>query len=430
MVVNRIMILTQIIKWKLTLVNTSPLRIGDDANQFVIDQFGNPFIPGTTLAGAFRSFAQTFCSDNEMKMLFGDESTHQRDAQLIISDGKSTQNHEIETRTGIRIDGKTKTIADNALFSRNLVATGAKFNMQITLKTTEEKMKRYVDIINKILQAIQSGIITLGSYKSIGAGKLSIASCESVHFDCTNESDLYAYVNESKPYKQVVISDSLLMKDIIEIQISGRTASPILVGGVYPNDSNKPDETFMTTHYGEPLIPASSIKGVLRHRVNRIANILEIIEKEKYITYLFGSDESSSDKERGYLQFEDIVLENKSETVSYRIGINPFTGGTRTGALLSEETVEGTFSTTIYLLQKNEYTNVALALLLFALRDLALQQVTIGSGSAIGRGLLHIETLNMKTSEKEVLWDFTQKQTVDKQAWLLELQKALETVRG
>lgn len=423
------MLLTQIIKWNCTIKNISPLKIGDDELNFVLDQFGNPFIPGTSLTGAFRNFAKTFCNPKEIKMLFGDHTIREREAILIISDGKSTKKHNTETRTGIRIDGKTKTIAKNALFSRKLIAPGATFKIQITLKTTNNKLEPYEEIINNILQAVQSGIITLGSYKSIGAGKISIYSCERVHYDCTNENDLNAYVNKTKRYEKITISDSLFLKDIVKVKIKGYTASPIIIGGVYPNDSNKPDETFMTTHDGKPFIPASSIKGVLRHHVNRIANILDLKDKEKYITYLFGADESKSIKEKGYLKFDDIILNNYNSKVYHRIAIDPLTGGTKDGALLSEEVVEGAFTTTIYLLKKNELTNVALGLLLFSLRDLSLQKVTVGSGSAIGRGLLQIETLKMETSERKVLLDFKAEHTIDENQWLIELQQSFETVR-
>ncbi len=56
---------------------------------------------------------------------------------------------------------------------------------------------------------------------------------------------------------------------------------------------------------------------------------------------------------------------------------------------LDEETVVGTFETTLYFQLKEKDTEVSLALLLFALRDLAIAKVSIGSGAAIGRGYFY-----------------------------------------
>lgn len=421
--------ITQIYQWKCTLLSTSPLRIGDDEEDVILDQFDRPFIPGTSIAGACRAFVQTICSEEEVNELFGTQNNRAKDTVLIFSDGKSYDKHMSEVRTGIRIDGATNTTKSGALFQRQMLAPGATFDMTITLKTTTEQHGHYANIVEKMLQAIHSGVIRFGAFKSTGSGKLTIKSCKVVHYDCTKEDDLLAYVERSKPYVNVSFQDDVENDRLVQINLRGKTETPLFIGGQYPNDSNEPDETYMTTVDGKPLIPGSTLKGVLRHRVQRIANVLDLKEKEKYIAYLFGSDEAKSELGTGFLRLEDVILTEEKTKIYYRIAINPFTGGTKDGALLEEETVLGSFETTLHFQQKAKDTNVSLALLLFALRDLAMQKVTIGSGAAIGRGFFAIEQITLKEGEKEVVFHIDTKRVSGDDEWLQQLQQSLESAQ-
>lgn len=421
--------ITQIYKWKCTLRSTSPLRFGGMEDDLVVDQFERPIIPGTSLAGACRAFAQSVASAEEVDELFGSSASQARDTVLIFSDGRSKKKHAVEVRPGIRIDGATKTTTDGALFHRHMLAPGAEFDITLTLKTTKEHHERFSSIVESMLQAIHSGLIRLGAHKSIGSGKFTITSCETVHYDCTDEADLNAYVHETKPYKKMSLSEVINNESFVQITLKGKTASPLLIGGQYPNESNEPDETYITTTDGKPLIPASSLKGVLRHRVNRIANVLQLQDKDKYIAYLFGSNEPNADEGIGTLQLEDIILTKEKTKVYNRIAINPFTGGTRSGALIEEETVVGTFETNLQFQLKEKDSGVSLALLLFALRDLALGKLSIGSGAAIGRGFLNIEQMTMKEGNKEIVFDFHSEKIVGNEEWLQQLQQSLEAAK-
>lgn len=411
--------ITQIYKWKCTLLSTSPLKIGSDDEDIVLDQFDRPFIPGTSIAGACRAFAQSICSAKDVNTLFGGTSGHGKNTVLIFSDGRSFKDYMLDIRPSVNINGATKT--NKNLFKRNMIASGATFDITITLKTTLEEHEKHVKIVEQMLQAIHSGVIRLGSYKSTGSGKFLIQSCEVVHYDCTKEEDLIAYVNESKPFEKVTIAEGTVNEGFVQITLKGRTKTPLLVGGHAPIDAKDPDVIPMKTPDGKPIIPGSSIKGVLRHRVTRIANVLQLKEKDKYISYLFGS----SDEGVGTLRLEDIVIKNEKSKVYHRIAINPLTGGTKDGALLQQETLFGEMETTLQFQLKEEGSNVSLALLIFALRDLALQKVSIGSGASIGRGFLDIQHIKIEGNEKEVVLDVASKQTTGNVEWLQQLQKAL-----
>lgn len=179
------------------------------------------------------------------------------------------------------------------------------------------------------------------------------------------------------------------------------------------------------------IIPASSFKGVLRHRIQRIANIMQLKDKETYVAQLFGTDSQEHTKRSGNLLLEDTFLEQEKSKTYYRIQINPLTGGVKNGALLDMKTVQGSFTTILtYRLKKGgEMTTedkVVLALLLFALRDLGMQQLTVGSGASIGWGYLDISSIHVQFADGNVLFNFKDKQIKDESHWLENLQKALD----
>lgn len=422
--------MTQVHSWELTLLSLSPLHIGDSDANIVVDQHGYPFLPGTSWAGACRAFVTKNYGNKIALQLFGDQQQTER-SKLMFSDGRSSQQHSIEVRTGIAIDGKTKTTIDRHLFNRNFLASGADFVVTLTLRVSKEFEAELLQVVNHMLHALHQGEIRLGGYTSIGGGKFQVSKSKYVCYDCTNEDDLFAYVKQTKPFKDYLLSDRRRSYSAVTFTLHGETETPLLIGGQYPNDSSKPDETFVTMiHEGEekPYIPASSLKGSLRHRVERIAHVLSLDEAETYTDYLFGSRQDADKKQASTLQFEDVILENSRAKTYDRIAINPLTASVKDGTVIQEETVTGSFSMEVYFYKEATVkSDMSLALFLFALRDLAFQHVSIGSGGSIGRGFLNVKEIIMQSKEREVLFNIETKQVTDEAGWLKEINQLLKT---
>lgn len=416
---------SQIYIWNGTLRSETPLRIGDENDEIIRDQFERPVIPGTSIAGACRTYLEARYDIEDVQLLFGEKIDPEHETTLIISDCHTVKKHSKEVRLGVQIDSKTKTNAKGALFQRHMLAPGATFSFSITLRTSEERRKIFTEMIENMLHAIDNGTIRIGAFKSTGNGQFSIANCKLTHYDCTNEQDLFAYIDRSKKGRPVTFSERETGDRTIYITIRGKTDTPLLIGGQYPNDSEEPDETYVTNVAGKPIIPGTSLKGVLRHRVRRIANVLNIQDKAKAEARLFGSQDPNDNLGTGNLLLEDIVLQNIRTEVFTRIAIDPFTGGTKDGAMLQEETVSGTFETTLQLKHYNEEMDVPFALLLFALRDLALQKVTVGSRTANGRGFLAIERIDVNMMNRQIALNVARKEIDGDECWLEELQRAI-----
>src|SRR5690625_3608571 len=393
---------TQIYEWKLKLKSISPLFIGDNDQEVMTDQNDQPMIPGTSLAGVCRAYLENSEFHNLIDDLFGKSATYRPHEGLSFSDGISTEQRPLEVRTGVSISGFSKSAIDGQLFERTYVQAGTVFDVLITLKVDKNEKSSQLAAVKYMLNGLKHGIIRLGAYQSTGAGKFTIESYEYRHFDCTNSEDLIAFVEPDpkkrrklKKPEKYLLDDTFAPQSVIRFSFKGETATPLLIGTTNVHDSNKPDKTFMTTmHEGvkKPVVPGTSIKGVLRHRVERITNIMGLQNKSDYLTFLFGQAKDTGEPQAGTLRFNDILIENESDNkgikIYHRTSINPLTGSVRKGVVIEEETVIGNFATNIHLYKKQAnsttdagsvegMTYTGAALLLFALRDLALQQISL-----------------------------------------------------
>lgn len=79
--------------------------------------------------------------------------------------------------------------------------------------------------------------------------------------------------------------------------------------------------------------------------------------------------------------------------------------------------------------EKNEDLYISAALLLFALRDLALQQLSIGSRASIGYGFVDVDEIKISMEEAVAKID-VDKKTIDDSSHLLKtFDEALRNLR-
>jgi len=289
----------QIHEWMFVLVSKSPLRIGTDDGDLLLDDDGRPFLPGTSWAGACRAYMISL--DESHQALFGAQGTGgvQQGSRLIFSDGICVTPQPFEVRPRVRLDRETRTV-HRAKFEQLMVAAGARFKVKLTLRTDDPEDRKTVELM---LDALNRGFIRLGAYKSIGGGKVQITDGRYVCYDFTNRGDLEAYVEKSKPHEPWSPNPAANF-DVLNMDIKGELASPLLIAGQYPHDSSKPDRSPIQASYDGQwryIIPASSFKGALRHQVARVIRALSAdpgLEE-----HIFG----------GRVALEDIVLEDTED---------------------------------------------------------------------------------------------------------------------
>ncbi|WP_217542490.1 RAMP superfamily CRISPR-associated protein [Vibrio metschnikovii] len=151
------------------------------------------------------------------------------------------------------------------------------------------------------------------------------------------------------------------------------------------------------------VIPGSSLKGALAHRTEFYANVLtenwatevntvQHSEKHELVSAIFGNASDLSDGQSlgqaGQLLFEDIYVENPVVVTQMHNKIDPFTGGTVTGALFCDEMLwQPELNISIWL-QAMDVDDKALEAFEMALDDLKIGMLPIGARSGRGMGTL------------------------------------------
>ena len=148
-----------------------------------------------------------------------------------------------------------------------------------------------------------------------------------------------------------------------------------------------------------PVLPGTSLAGVLRHRALRIAQTLTPNGRAKeLVDSIFGADmkERPDNPWASRLEVKEAVVENTQTLVQTRVKIDRFTGGAYDTALFDEAPVfnpNGGKCVTLELKlraarEKTAPIDAEIGLLLLLLKDLWTADLPVGGASGVGRGRL------------------------------------------
>ncbi len=443
------------IKTRLIFTLETPLHCGGGDDQFLDqpvtrDSFGLYSIPASSITGALRAYAKKLdASENcsAVDKLFGSANKDGSDASLLwVSDAKlldfdgqfaaskfiqgRSSDCKIATNQGpfirdhVCIDEQSATAKEGGKFDEEIVPSGAKFALELTLdgwnKAEAEDCK---SLFLKLCNSLKNRKISFGGKQTNGYGRISFKDDEIMirEFDLTKEKDAEDYLNlKNKPLfskndggQEVPLKvesdatvnqkDNTVSGDITLTLVSN---GPLLVVGPGVGEDLKnidADMTFVRTPVfdynkqtvvDKKIIPSTSFKGVLRHRMIDIAKVWGF--KDNYaplLTKIFGDKDDAG---VGNLYVTDTTLKGNlnKEVVVQHVAIDRFTGGAYTGALFNEAPVwnkETEFDLHIIL---NELDFVSAKLLAFALFDLAEGTLPIGNGVNRGNGKLSLKQVN------------------------------------
>lgn len=372
----------------------TPLAIGTGDKDIITDALvltdvnGLPYIPGTTLAGvirhAFGKDADSFFGFQEEKNGEGSKIIF-TDARMIGKEGIAIEQikeipwqddfykhfKNLPIRQHARINDKGVT-SDTGKFDEQIVFKGTRFCFEIEMLSCTEESK---DVFFRILTILQSETFRLGSGTRCGFGSIKIADCKTAILNLLNSCDLTAYLdktssladnqfwlrynseNRSRQHNDQWIKYELhLVPDDFFLFGSGfgdEEADMVPVASTFIEWDQNDIPSFKEKNI---LMPASSIKGALAHRVafyyNKRNQIFaedikdaeaKVGSKNKAIFDLFGSEDPDSPK-RGNVIFSDVIeepLQQTKEKILNHVKIDRFTGGAINGALFSEKAVYG-----------------------------------------------------------------------------------------
>lgn len=390
---------------RLIVVATTPLFVGSGDASLMTDSLvqkdhnGLPMIPGTSLAGVLRHSIEDFTGNKvDWKDIFGYQdgndglgsrlkvsSAYFLKGDKKVAEGITTNIDEgllnkldsLPTRQHVRITDKG-VAADNGLFDNEVVYKGAKFIFEIELKGLESDRKNW----EKIIDEIKSPAFRVGQGTRNGYGNLKVTQIFNMRYDLNDENDFNDYLefnpffNASLDFDNVEESESAAA---YTLQLQPDDFFIFSEGFGDEDVDNKPVmEEVMTYQYDKiefeekTLIPASSVKGAIAHRVcfhynknndnpdyNKSNPVFadKIKERDKNgklyfdkytgeenpaVARLFGKkgriEKNKDTGQRGILILDDLYFDDiDNNKIFNHVAIDRFTGGAIDGALFSEK---------------------------------------------------------------------------------------------
>ncbi len=308
---------------KIVIETTSVLVVGSGKssldNDAVVAKDWNflPYIPGTGLLGIVQSLFEKKFGSTKQKELFGGEDAVYKnkeketfkgssfeisDALLVDENGEVQQQLVLESelssyykhflslpkREHVKINYKGVT-AGTGKFDTEFVYKGARFMFEVEMQGNDTETDNYW---NFILNSFKSTDFMIGSGTTNGYGQIEVVSLHERIYNLNKKDDLVAYLNHSTNlndnfigstpfnFNNDVITNSSLWKKQPKIALTNKA---IHIGAGYGDGDvdacNYREMVIKEWKNDKPewkeyfVIPGTSIKGAIAHRVAYLKNL-------------------------------------------------------------------------------------------------------------------------------------------------------------
>lgn len=305
---------------RITVEAETPLAVGSGETGLLIDKLvakdANflPYIPGTSLAGVLRHSFDKSCADE----IFGSGGEDGEGSKLLVSaamligeDGKEVIEglkkidyskgyysyfSRLPERDHVRMTDKGAADSKNhGKYDEELVHKGIRFVFELEFLSNIKQDENW----DRLLNALSHPNFRIGGGTRKGFGKLKIISEQSHqrYFDLNEQNDFAAYMNqtgslnyETKGWNSLSIISERKADGWQLFSLKLKAKDYFIFGtgfGDEEADNIPKTEQYFSWNTGKPvlieqealLIPATSIKGILSHRVAYHYNLLS----DKYI---------------------------------------------------------------------------------------------------------------------------------------------------
>lgn len=410
----------------------SPLRISSGVDDGITDilvlkdKKGKAFIPGTSITGVLRAKMSNIYGDRAVDKLFGSIDDDGNQSMVNISD-IVLENAKIINRDGIKIDSFTGVSKQGAKFDFEAIDKGATGDLYIEVTLRESCLSEqnkpnisyrkehkdfaingdvYGELTATIADILTEGI-NVGSLTTKGYGKIKSREPVKMYvFDFKNPQGAmkwWQYLNEGILQDVAYTGNNSVTvvseEDFVMQMEFALTSSMIIRDYDVDTDDEKEKIAVVQMKSGEDfVIPATSIKGVLKSRACKILmnlNHHDEQEAEDFLDKLMGREtdnkEDKGQKSRLYIDEVYIrpnILHSKKQS---RNRIDRFTGGTIDSALFTDKPIwqtDKSKATIAINLQVQNCDEKEAGLMLLVMKDLWLGDLAIGGNKAIGKGVL------------------------------------------
>ncbi|MGH8470516.1 MAG: RAMP superfamily CRISPR-associated protein [Gammaproteobacteria bacterium] len=399
-----------------------PARLPDDEeknkggyNTVCLDARGRPYLPGSTLRGFLRAIAVRH-DENIARDLFGfadkgeGQSGRVRLYDAFLRSTPATapnlpywiSRSSTVIRHGIAIDAITGTVAEHKLFRHEYVPADSEFDFE--LEADELSESDLALLLGLLAHWNGDTTAAIGKGKTKGQGRLTWemerveALTRARYLEWLGEdkpiSDCFAFINPPEP-------ESVGKTDIRTFRFRLVPTAPLLVNepGYVKDEEGEPDLEYNRLPDNWPVIPAASLRGMLRGRARRIVATIATSPDapaketgeiaESIVNELFGSTER-----RGSIVIDDAIATGPGkEHRQHFNAIDRFKGGVAARKLYSARAVlcnglESVLHLELTRMPKGDWWR---GLLLLVLRDALEGDLAIGWGKARGYGAFKVE---------------------------------------
>jgi len=371
----------------------TPLAVGTGTKDVLTDALvardlnGLPYIPGSSIAGVLR---HSIGDNNDKNSIFGfQEGDKGRGSRIIFTDAVLLDANG-EAQDGLKTTEKSKFLSHydalpirqhvriNELgstdkggkFDEQVVYQGSRFVFEMEMVDDGDNEAHYLEVLDNIY----TQLFRLGGGTRCGFGAMRVVDVKYRSLDLSKSEDLVLYISKSsslkqswegyQPYSPGNRQEKQWHEYVLELQPMDFF---LFSSGFSDDDADitpvtesyiEWDENTGNGEFKNPdvLIPATSFKGALAHRVayhwNKIKGFTaekgngQVADENEAVVKLFGSSGSGSDAiSRGNVLLSDIILNpstNKQDRSSdskilNHVTIDRITGGTIDGHLFTEK---------------------------------------------------------------------------------------------
>lgn len=373
---------------RIVLEAKTPLAIGSGKEDVFTDALvatdvnGLPCIPGTSIAGVIRSMI----GDKQAEPFFGFKGTKDnagKGSKVIFTEAKILNSKgdivdglkldafkdsllvnykELPIRQHVKMNSKG-TGEDKGKFDEQVVFAGTRFCFEIEFISEDVADKENFETI---LKCINKNTFRIGSGSRSGFGEIEVVDIKTLVLDLKDESDRQIYLEKSSDLSKEFENWQTNDKESSQDENWTRYKITLTPNDFFNFSSGFGDEEADSVPVlarkvewkngigalSEPktLIPASSVKGALAHRVafhynkimKRFAGSIgndapKVGGENEAVRMLFGYSDNKI-QERGNVLFSDVIKEKRfKEKIINHVSIDRFTGGGIDGALFSEK---------------------------------------------------------------------------------------------
>ncbi len=378
----------------------SPLSVSNGEDYYtdsdvVRNGAGEVFVPGTSLAGAFRHYLGL--KKNEAGSFGFSRGKEGRMSSFSFSDLYFSDKARVGIRDGVMLsEGKT---VENK-FDREMIESGAQGTLFFGYVVREEETKEeFAQTVCLLLQGLEEGEIRLGAKKNRGFGRIRIQTVSERTFQAGETEEWLEFLadprdpkhyGKNERYQEWIQEKKQKTGRYIRIRVPLKQRGGISIRR-YSARPDQEDFEHITCN-GMPVIPGTSWNGAIRADAREILQELGCKYTARLLNRWFGHVEKEA------VQSQVVVAESEIQDAvrlsMTRNRVNRFDASAGDGALYSEASYFNGTTWLELLIRKDEQKNylALVGILQLVILDLQKGYLAVGGQTAVGRGIFQADT--------------------------------------